>query len=398
MKIMIVDDEPFVLKLLARQLANLGHTQVSLHEHAQDALARLTQAPGEFDLVFCDLQMPGMDGVEFVRQLGTIGYRGSLALVSGEDKRILQTAERLALAHKLDVLGILQKPVAPDLLRQLLERKANHAAAPSRPAPKRYPPDELEHAIANGELVNHYQPKVVLASGKLAGVEALVRWQHSRDGMVFPDQFIPTAEEHGLVNELTRAVLGNALRQAREWLDAGRHVHVAVNISMDDLADVTFPDFVAQAAGTAGVPLGSLMLEVTESKLMTDQRGPLDNLTRLRLKRVGLSIDDFGTGHSSLAQLRDIPFDELKMDRSFVHGASLDSSLGAIIEASHSMARQLGMNTVAEGVEDRDDWDFLLAGGCALAQGYFIAKPMPAQDLDNWIPAWEARRAEFVTN
>ncbi|MGE0875516.1 MAG: EAL domain-containing protein [Burkholderiales bacterium] len=396
MKIMIVDDEPFVLKLLARQLANLGYAQVSLHESAEDALSILTQAPGEFELVFCDLQMPGMDGVEFVRQLGAIGYRGSIALVSGEDKRILQTAERLAQAHKLDVLGILQKPVSPELLRQLMDRKASHVAAPARSAPKRYPADELQRAIANGELLNHYQPKVELATCKFAGVEALVRWQHARDGTVFPDQFIATAEEHGLIDDLTRAVLGNALREVREWQDAGVHVHVSVNVSMDNLADVTFPDLVVRAASDAGVALSSLMLEVTESRLMTDQRGPLDNLTRLRLKRVGLSIDDFGTGHSSLAQLRDIPFDELKMDRSFVHGAGRDTSLGAIIEASHSMARHLGMSTVAEGVEDRDDWDYLLASGCALAQGYFIGKPMPAGALGNWIRNWEERRGEFL--
>lgn len=207
---------------------------------------------------------------------------------------------------------------------------------------------------------------------------------------MFPDQFIAMAEEHGLIDALTGVVLTGALRQARLWQDAGLSLHVAVNVSMDNLAALEFTDFVVREVGKAGVPLTSLVLEVTESRLMKDSLGPLDILARLRLKRIGLSIDDFGTGHSSLAQLRDIPFDELKVDRSFVHGAYRDASLRAIVEASLGMARQLGMKTVAEGVEEQADWDFLRAAGCDLAQGYFIAKPMPAADLAGWIADWDA--------
>ena len=165
---------------------------------------------------------------------------------------------------------------------------------------------------------------------------------------------------------------------------------------MDNLAALNFPDTVAQLATEAGVPLPSLVLEVTESRLMQDVRAPLDILSRLRLKRVGLSIDDFGTGHSSLAQLRDIPFDELKLDRSFINGAARDSSLRAIIEATLAIARQLGMKAVAEGVEDRSDWDCLRELGCDVAQGYFIAHPMPGDALPAWRARWELRRAELT--
>lgn len=145
----------------------------------------------------------------------------------------------------------------------------------------------------------------------------------------------------------------------------------------------------------AGIPPSSMVLEVTESRLMKDPLVPLDILTRLRLKHIRLSIDDFGTGHSSLAQLRDIPFDELKVDRGFVHGAHCHAPLRAILEASLGMARQLGMKTVAEGVEDRLDWDFLRTAGCDLAQGYFIAKPMPAERIVDWMPEWGSRRHEL---
>lgn len=396
MKILLVDDEPFVLNLLSRQLANLGFSDVICRERATDALALLESGDSLFGMIFCDLQMPEMDGVEFVRQLVRINYTGGLVLVSGEDERILQTAEKLSRAHRLNVLGALHKPVSPEQLRQVLANHPSRDSLASHAALKTYEPDELWRAITGGKLVNHYQPKVDIASGAVTGVETLVRWQHPEDDLVFPDQFITTAEEHGLIDELTRAVLIAALRQARLWQDAGLHLRVAVNVSMDNLGSLEFPDFVARAAAKAGVPASNLVLEVTESRLMKNPLAALDILTRLRLKHIGLSIDDFGTGHSSLAQLRDIPFDELKVDRGFVHGACRDSSLRVIFDASLGMARQLGMKTVAEGVEDREDWDFLRAAGCDLAQGYFIAKPMPGTEVMRWLATWESRLGKLL--
>ena len=396
MKTLLVDDEPFALRLLARQLEQLGCVALTLCERAQDAVALLETQFETIGLVFCDLQMPDMDGVEFVRHLARIGYRGGLVLVSGEDGRILQTVHKLAQAHQIHVLGVLPKPVSSEQLRQVLASSASRSANAPRAARHPHAPDDLKRAIAGGELVNYYQPKVELATGALVGVEALVRWQHPQAGLVFPDQFIATAEEHGLIDELTRAVLTAALRQARLWRDAGLELQVAVNVSMDNLVALDFPDVVAQLANDAGVALSSVMLEVTESRLMKDLRAPLDILTRLRLKRIGLSIDDFGTGHSTLAQLRDIPFDELKLDRSFVNGAVRDSSLRAIVEATLAMARQLGMKSVAEGVEDRADWDFLRTLDCDVAQGYFIARPMPGIDLPGWRDGWEPRRSELT--
>lgn len=396
MKVLVIDDEPFVLGLLARQLANLGAHEVMTCERAEDALSLLATEPSVADVLFCDLNMPEMDGVEFVRRLAQLEYAGSLVLVSGEDERVLQTAERLARAHGLHVLGAMHKPVSPERLQALLARGDPGPAAASRAARKIYGADELRRAIRDGQLVNHYQPKVELATGAVVGVETLVRWRHPQDGLVYPDQFIATAEEHGLIDDLTRAVLAAALGQARRWHDGGLALQVAVNVSMDNLTDLEFPDFVAREAAKAGIAAASLVLEVTESRLMKDPLAPLDILTRLRLKRIGLSIDDFGTGHSSLAQLRDIPFEELKVDRGFVHGACRDASLRAIVEASLGMAGQLGMRTVAEGVEDRDDWDFLRAAGCDQAQGWFIARPMPADALPEWIVGWERRRGELT--
>lgn len=396
LRIMLLDDEPFMLKLIKRLLENLGYTAVFPHTNGHLALDAMAGPAGPPELILLDLNMPEMDGIEFVRHLVERSYVGSLILVSGEDERMLTAALNLVRAHKIKVLGHLHKPVVPQALAALLEQWAPFAVSRGRDAAAQYSAGALRAAIANGELVNHYQPKVAVADGRLVGVETLVRWQHPANGMVYPDQFIGVAEANGLIDDLTRVVLRAALAQAKVWHDAGLGLQVAVNLSMDNLHAPSFADFIAAQAALAGVAPADMVLEVTESQLMADVRVPLDILTRLRLKRFRLSIDDFGTGHSSLAQLRDIPFDELKIDYGFVHGAHSDATLRAIFESSLTLARQLNIEVVAEGVEDRADWDFLRSQKCDIAQGYFIGRPMPASELPAWIETWQARLGDLV--
>lgn len=397
MNILILDDEPFALKLLARQLAALGFDQITPCSRGSNALEFIESADNPVDLVICDLQMPEMDGVEFIRHLVRLGYGGALALISGEDGRILQTARMLAAAHHLNVLGALHKPVSPEALGQLLRSGPRQNAPTEPPADKTYAPDELLWAIAEGQLVNYYQPKVTLDSGQLIGVETLVRWQHPEDGLVLPQQFIRMAEEHELIDDLTRTVLAGALDQARCWREAGLVLQVAVNISMDNLATLDFPDYVDRMMERARIPRAGLALEVSEVGLMRDPMASLDILTRLHLKHIYLSIDDFGSRDASLTQLRNIPFDELKINRTVIHGAARDPSLGAMVVASLGLARQLGMKAVAEGVENREDWEFVRNSGCDIAQGYFIARPMPAAGLMNWLADWEDRQRDLAS-
>ncbi len=392
-RILVLDDEPFMLMLLARQLANLGFTQVDTCDNGQTALARVDNAVLAPQLILCDLNMPGMDGMEFARKLVEHGYTGSLILVSGEDERTLHSARTLVQAHHIEVLGSLQKPVSPQALFQLVERWVPAARLAQHLQGKGYCVERLAQAIQTGELVNHYQPKVSVSSGEVVGMETLVRWRHPEDGMVYPDQFIGMAEAHGLIDALTHVVLAQALRDSAAWAREGLQLKVAVNVSMDNLNALEFPDKITAAAAAAEVKPQSIVLEVTESQLMKDLRAPLEILTRLRLRRFKLSIDDFGTGHSSLAQLRDVPFDELKIDRSFVHGAHRNETLRAIVLASLGLAKELGMEVVAEGVEDADDWRFLQRSSCDLAQGYFIARPMPADKVLEWVAGWRMRWA-----
>ncbi|KIO48903.1 EAL domain-containing protein [Nitrosospira sp. NpAV] len=390
-KILVLDDESFMLKLLNRILSNLGFTSVTLCDSGRVALDRIGDLDSQPNLILLDLNMPEMDGIEFVRHLVGRHYTGSLILVSGDDERILQTAEKLVQAHKIQILGHLHKPVKPETLSALLEKWTPPSTGGPGITKKAYGADELRTAIDNGELVNYYQPKVAVANGEVVGVETLVRWRHPVDGIVFPDQFIGVAEAFGLIDDLTQMVFASAVTQAKAWQQAGLTLRVAVNVSMDNLASLSFLNFVTELTAKTGVAPQDMVLEVTESRLMLDTRAPLEILTRLRLKRFRLSIDDFGTGHSSLAQLRDIPFDELKIDQGFVHRAWADETLRAMYDASLSLARQLGMEVVAEGVEDRNDWDLLYRTGCDLAQGTFMSRPMLAADLPAWIESWRAR-------
>lgn len=397
--VLLIDDEPFQLKLLARQFTQLGVARVQSCQDADEALALLRAEPQRYALVCCDLQMPGMDGIEFVRHLGEMSYAGAVALISGEDSRILHTALGLGRARDLRMLDALQKPVAPRHLKALLDEVCKAAAARVRRERHAYTAAALRAGIDAQQMIVHYQPKVELRDGRVTGVEALVRWNHPLDGLVGPDDFIGLAEQAGLVDAITHCVLEGprgALAQARRWLHAGWPLQVAVNVSMDSLTDHGFPDYLVQAIAQAGLPPALLAVEVTESRVMTDPLITLDVLTRLRLKRIGVAIDDFGTGHSSLKQLRDVPFDELKIDRGFVHGACDQEALRAILLPSLDMARQLGIRSVAEGVEDLNDWCFLRERGCDLAQGYFIARPMPAEAVAGWLQDWEIRRAVLL--
>lgn len=395
-RILVLDDESFMLKLLSRILSNLGYTAVTLCDSGGVALERIAETGS--NLILLDLNMPEMDGIEFVRHLVERHYVGSLILISGEDERMLQTAEKLVQAHKIPILGHLHKPVKPDALSALLEKWTPPATKAAGPIKKTYGADELRIAIESGQLINYYQPKVAVSSGEVVGVETLVRWRHPTDGIIFPDQFIGIAEAAGLIDDLTRAVFAAAVIQAKAWQEAQLPLRIAVNVSMDNLASLNFLNFVAEFTKDAGISPQNIVLEVTETRLMQDTRAPLEILTRLRLKRFRLSIDDFGTGHSSLAQLRDIPFDELKIDQGFVHHAWANETLRAMYEASLSLARQLGMEVVAEGVEDRNDWDLLQRTGCDLAQGVFMSRPMLAVDLPGWIESWRERvRTELLT-
>lgn len=392
-RIILVDDDPLTLLLLSRMLERLGYTNIIACRSGEEALQKLGTGDSAVDLVMLDINMPEMDGVEFIRRLAASGYAGSLLMVSGEGGRVFDSVARLIDAQQLRALGHLHKPVQLEQLAACLRRLTPNSgarAAPDEPS-QVFTAAELHEGIAAGQLINHYQPKVSLETGEIVGVECLVRWQHPRDGLVYPDQFISQVINHGFITDLTRAVVAGALQHSKAWLRQGLRLPVAVNVTMDDLSVLEFPDALERLAAAAAVEPRQLMIEVTEGQVIRSLCTVLDVLARLQLKRFRLAIDDFGTGHSSLAQLRDLPFDELKIDRGFVHDAAGDMTRRAICVASIRMAHQLRMQVVAEGIETRADWDLMRHLGCDIGQGFYIARPMPASDLVSWVRAWESR-------
>ena len=249
---------------------------------------------------------------------------------------------------------------------------------------------ELRTALAEDQLVVHYQPKIDLLTGEVHGVEALVRWDHPTRGLLYPDAFLDLVEEAGLMRAMTTVVLDLALDQIAAWQAQGQQLTVAVNISASSLVDADLPEQVAGMLAARGLEPRALQLEITEEFLMADRDRARAILTRLRHSGVQISVDDFGTGYSSLSYLRDLPIDELKLDRSFTFPMADDARAAALVASTIDLAHSLGLRMVAEGVETDVAYTELTRLGCDQAQGYFMSRPVPAAELDHWL---SARRA-----
>jgi len=245
--------------------------------------------------------------------------------------------------------------------------------------------NDLRGALRHREVQVWYQPKTCLKEGDVCGVEALVRWEHPEFGFLSPDDFIPAAEQAGTIIHLTRYALNEAIIQCRTWQNAGFNLQMSVNISVRDLTDEYLPYYIMQLLKDNDVTAESLTLEVTESSIMSDLGSALLILECLRDIGVRISIDDFGTGHSSLAQLRNLPVDELKIDKSFIFGICDDPQNEAIVRSTIDLAHSLNLEVVAEGVEDVATMRRISELGCEYAQGYFLSRPIPAEELTEWL-------------
>jgi EAL domain-containing protein (putative c-di-GMP-specific phosphodiesterase class I) len=245
---------------------------------------------------------------------------------------------------------------------------------------------ELRRAIERGELILHYQPKAELRSGRVQWVEALVRWDHPTRGRLFPDEFIPLAEQTGLIRPLTAWVLDEALTQTSAWLVNGLRLGVAVNLSARNLHDGELPGQVQELLHKHSFPPALLKVEITESSLVVDPERAMHILSRLRAMGVQVAIDDFGVGYSSLAYLKKLPVTELKIDRSFIQQMVVNRHDAAIVRSTIDLSHELGLEVVAEGVEDEATWDLLYRLGCDVVQGNLISSPLSPAELAEWLP------------
>ena len=252
---------------------------------------------------------------------------------------------------------------------------------------------DLRDGMGRGELLLHYQPQCEARSGLVVGMEALVRWQHPTRGLLYPDDFVPVAEQTGLIAPMTLVVLNEAAAQLRRWLDAGLRLSLSVNLSVRHLTDLSLPDQVDQILRSHRVPAELVTLEVTESTIMNDPTRAVTVLSMLRALGVKLAVDDYGTGYSSLAYLKRLAVDELKIDKSFIIGMLAEDESTVIVRSTIELGHNLGLRVIAEGVESAEIWQGLLPLGCDLLQGYHLSRPMKAEDTIAWTAAWTTARA-----
>jgi EAL domain-containing protein (putative c-di-GMP-specific phosphodiesterase class I) len=384
LRILIVDDQEHVRRWVRAVLHSMGITDVAEAADGREAVNAVTQPGGWFDVVLCDLRMPERDGIETLRAFAALGIQSGVAIVSGEDERVIDTTALLTEAHGLRLLGTVQKPVTAQKL-QAMFLKLRELAPPGQSV-MIAPAGDLENAFLRGELRLMYQPKVSLRTGELVGVEALVRWQHPEFGLFPPSAFVPLIEGSADFSaRLAEFTLREAIACAGRSRVAGRDLKVAVNLSRRTCDRLDLPEFVAQLCIEESVPPAFVTLEITETAVAHDAVRLLEVATRLRLKGFALAIDDFGTGESGLSQLKRLPFTEIKIDREFVDGCSRSSTQRSVVEASLALARSLNMTAVAEGVQYRNDWDALSALGCDVVQGFYVATPMGEPQLAGWI-------------
>jgi EAL domain-containing protein (putative c-di-GMP-specific phosphodiesterase class I) len=388
MRILLLDDDPFILNFLRDLLAELGQFEVRCESDGRLALASLRRDPP--DLLICDLSMPDMDGIEFLRFAAASSFQGSVLLHTGMDVAVRKAAENLAEAHGLHILGAYQKIIHLETLREALGRLGHlrRVHKPSAPI-ERLTIEELREGIAADRVEVYFQPKVSVREQRMVGAECLARWRHPSRGILPPAAFIHLIEQYQLIDEFTLVVLKKAVAQLGQWLRQGHDFKIAVNVSMDNLNRLDLPEIFHRIVDQAGVDGSHIVLEMTETRLMDNLKVSLEILTRLRLKGFGLSIDDFGTGFSTMENLKRLPFNELKIDRAFVDGASHDVAARTILESSIRLGKVFDLTLVAEGVETREDWDLIAASGCDQVQGYYVARPMPAAELIKWKLDWE---------
>lgn len=380
-RILIIDMNPEAGQLFGRIAEGLGFEAMILDdpENFEAEYQRF-----EPKLVVLDLQIPGIDAVAILRYLEETRSEAALIFTTGVHRRSAESAERLASSMGLTVAAVLTKPVDPAALKDRLQR-IDPARLPDAKRDIRISESGLAGAIAGDELLLAYQPIVSLVTGEAIGVEALVRWMHPEFGLIPPDDFIPLAEETGLISPLTYWVLTRAATEMSEMRHGARAIDVSINLSPRLLEDLDLPNRVSQLLGELNFPHDRLMLEVTESGAMEDPNRSMDILVRLCLKNIRLSIDDFGTGYSSLLQLYRLPFCEIKIDRYFVQKALTSDEAAAVVKSTVGLGQNLGLRVVAEGIEDEETRNHMAALGCNAAQGYFFCEPVSAEGLSAWL-------------
>lgn len=376
-RLLILDDDARILDLV-----------VAAGDHARyavtptEAISQFRQAyeAAEPSLIVIDLQTQGGLGSDLLLYLQRRGCNVPIIVIGGSDSEALEVVRQARGLADLTILGTLAKPFPPAALTALLEIRRE--------------PDldewatEIGAALEAGQLGIHYLPVAELKSGRIVGFEALARWFHPRRGLISPGRFIPLAEATGLIVPLTDYVLARSIESCASWNAAGHELSVAVNVAAQSLTSSHLQDGIGRLLAEHGLPAYRLTLEVAESAAMRQPELTSEILSRLQQRGVRLALDDFGTGYTNLKVLAQIPFDELKIDRSFVTDVATSRESQVIVRAIAALGASLGRTMVAEGVEDVDGWRWLAGLGIERCQGFAIARPMPSDRVLDWVSGY----------
>lgn len=381
-RLLVVDDEWGIAQLVAEVAERAGFEALFTSDPKQFS----SLYSPDIDGIIIDLVMPGMDGIELIRSLAEMRYPGALILMSGLDPKVLQCSMELAVESGLRVVGHVTKPIPLSVLKSLLDEICMTDVSPtSAHAKTDISADDLVRSMNSGQILSFYQPKIDLKTGEFAGVEALARLRHPSLGIIGPETFLPVAENAGLMEGLTWVIVDEIFQQIGTWREDGLIPNVSINMAPASFGDLGLPEKLEDRARAVGVSASQISIEVTESGSIADLGQMADSLIRLRVKGIGVSMDDFGTGHSTFTQLRSLPVNELKIDRSFVGAACHDDQARSIVEATINLGHRLGMNVVAEGVETLETVELLRQLGCNDGQGYFFGIPMHGSELGEWL-------------
>lgn len=386
LRVLVLEDHLFQRSVAVNLLKQLGCGEVLEAGNGTEALAVL-QGAGSVDVVVCDLQMEGMDGLEFIQRISATGQVGAIIVSSGLPGDVRRAVSQMGALLGVNMLGDTGKPLQVETLQLLLER----ALSTRRRTPQ--PPSSLEladeqqvrRALLEQQLQAYYQPKFDLHSGAVLGVEVLARWNHPFQGVLSPAVFLPAMERSGLMDDLLFCLMQQALVLQGQALSQGLALDLAFNLHAAQLADVALTARIKTLLATHQTPCASVTFELTESGLLEVPAVSLENLVRLRMMGCRLSIDDFGAGFSSLQRLCQLPFTEIKLDAEFVRGLLHEPRCRAVICSTLALGQTLGMSVVIEGIETTEQHQALLALGCTQGQGYWHARPMNGVDLLRWL-------------
>ncbi len=395
LQILVVEDHVFQRKMIVHMLHSLGIRNVRQAGNGLQALDTMGDRQlGQLDIVLCDLDMPEMDGMEFLRHLSERQPNLSVVIMSSMEGPLITSVSKMAKSYGVKILGAIEKPAALEQIAEFikLHRQRSGELSVSVRSWHNFTLDEVLIGLKKDQFLPYLQPKVDMQSGRIVGAEALARWHHPEYGVISPMAFIPLLESNGSMDEFTFMMLEKTAKMSRQLHDNGQLISLSVNLSLSSLSDTKLADKITKIVRDASVDPHHIILEVTESAAMTNVAQALENLARLRMRGFGLSIDDYGTGFSSMQQLTRVPFTELKIDKSFVSDCTNNHALRVIVESSIELARKLNVKSIAEGVENQGEWNLLREMNCDVVQGYFISKPMSDKAFYDFCVTYNQRR------